>query len=108
MGYSRSSGRKGECRMTKLIAIAGSLALCSAASALELGTNEERMSFKKCLAVIQKTARDARIAPVNIVETRAMRMVRFSVVDGWILITCGGGVMKVTTSQRKCGVDVDC
>jgi hypothetical protein len=94
--------------MWKLIGIVGSLALCNAASALELGTNEERMSFKKCLTVIQKTARDAGTAPVNMVDTRAMRMVRFPVADGWILISCGGGVMKVTTSQRKCGVDVDC
>jgi hypothetical protein len=94
--------------MTKLIGIAGSLALCSAASALELGTNEEVMPFRRCLSVIQKTARDAGTAPVNIAETRAMRMVRFPIVDGSIVITCAGGVMKVTTSQKKCGVDVDC
>lgn len=94
--------------MKKFIGIAGSLALCSAASAFEVGTNEEAMSFRRCLAVIQKTARDAGTAPVNITDTRVMRMVRFPVVDGWILITCAGGVMKVTTSQRKCGVDVDC
>jgi hypothetical protein len=94
--------------MTKLIGIAGIAALCSAASALELGTNEEVMPFKRCLAVIQKTARDAGTAPVNIVQTRVMRMVRFPIVDGSILITCSGGVMKVTTSHKKCGVDVDC
>ena len=51
--------------MWKLVGIVGSLALCNAASALELGTNEERMSFKKCLTVIQKTARDAGTAPVR-------------------------------------------
>ena len=99
---------KGDRKMTKLIGIAGSLALCSAASALELGTNEEVMSFKRCLAVIQKTARDAGTTPVNIVETRVMRTVQFPFVDGSILITCAGGVMRVTTSQKKCGVDVAC
>ena len=41
--------------MKKFIGIAGSLALCSAASAFELGTNEEAMSFRRYLAVAENS-----------------------------------------------------
>jgi len=66
-------------------------------------------SFEACLAVIQKTATDTGTAPVNIVETTAMRMVRFPVADGSIIVTClKDGKLKITQSSNRCGVDVEC
>ncbi len=46
------------------------------------------MSFENCLQVIRSTAADLGVAPINIVETNDLRMVRFPTVDGSVLVTC--------------------
>jgi hypothetical protein len=46
------------------------------------------MSFDDCLSLIRRTATDLGVAPINIVETDIMRMVRFVASDGTVLVTC--------------------
>ena len=46
------------------------------------------MSFEDCLAAIRATAADLGVAPVNIVETNDLRMIRFKAADSSILVTC--------------------
>ena len=46
------------------------------------------LAFDACLALIVRTAEDLGVAPVNIVETSIVRMVRFPVTDGSVMITC--------------------
>ena len=60
------------------------------------------MSFEACLAVIRRTASDLRVAPINIVETNSVRMVRFPTVDGSVLVTCSrpDHKMVMTMSTR--------
>ena len=66
-------------------------------------------SLAACLQLIQKTATELAVAPVNIVETTAMRMVRFPTRDGSVLLTCmKDGSATVTKSPHKCGVTVKC
>ena len=46
------------------------------------------MSFEACLASIRTVAVELRSAPVNIVETNDLRIVRFLTSDGSVLVTC--------------------
>ncbi|PKP68313.1 MAG: hypothetical protein CVT82_15675 [Alphaproteobacteria bacterium HGW-Alphaproteobacteria-4] len=46
------------------------------------------MSFEDCLSLIRRTASDLGVAPINIVETEIMRMVRFVASDGTVMVTC--------------------
>lgn len=51
----------------------------------------ERMDYASCLAQISNVATKLGVAPVNIVETDSLRMVRFMTNDGSgqsVLITC--------------------
>jgi hypothetical protein len=64
-------------------------ALCAVdASAYATESRAINMSFEKCLATIRQTSSDLGVAPINIVETNVMRMVRFPTSDGSVLITC--------------------
>ena len=45
-------------------------------------------SFEECVGLIQNTAGEIGIAPTNLVETNVMRMVRFNLDDGSVLMTC--------------------
>ena len=71
--------------MKCLIAIIGTL-LASTAYAQQ--STSKSMSFEECLQVIQRTATQLEVAPINIVETNDMRMVRFPTSDGSVLVTC--------------------
>ena len=66
-------------------------------------TITKSMSFEQCLQVIRGTASDLRIAPINIVETRDMRMVRFPASGGSVLITCSrlDRKMAIIKSDKK-------
>jgi hypothetical protein len=46
------------------------------------------MSFEDCLRTIRKVASDLGVAPINIVETDILRIVRFLTSDGSVLVTC--------------------
>lgn len=51
-------------------------------------SNSIDMSYNDCLSLIRRTATDLGVAPINIVETDIMRMVRFVASDGTVLVTC--------------------
>jgi hypothetical protein len=57
------------------------------------------MSFDQCLQVIQQTATNLGVAPVNIVETNILRVVRFVADDGSYLITCSAPDNKMIITQ---------
>jgi hypothetical protein len=61
------------------------------------------MSFEACLATIRQTAQSLGVASANIVETNAMRMVRFSTTDGSVLVTCSrpDRKMVLTKSDKR-------
>ena len=57
-------------------------------SAYAAESTTKTMSFENCLQVIRSTAVDLGVAPINIVETNDLRMVRFPTADGSVLVTC--------------------
>ena len=61
------------------------------------------MPFEQCLAEIARIATKFGMAPTNIVETTALRMVRFPTSDGSVLVTCSrdDSKMVLTKSDRK-------
>ena len=62
----------------------------------------ERMSFERCGEVIRKMAEQLAVAPINLVETSVLRMVRFPTNDGSgesILITCSKPDRKLVVSK---------
>lgn len=59
------------------------------------------MSFEDCLKVIQRTAAQLGVAPVNIVETPDLRMVRFVTADGGVLATCSRPDRKMVLTRSK-------
>lgn len=73
-------------------------------------SESRRMSFVNCLRMIRKVAGDLGIAPINIVETSGLRIVRFPVTDGSVLVTCSAADNKlvVTKTGNTCGRDVNC
>ena len=95
--------------MRRLIYAALAFTLSATTVAAEVGPAQVyRTSFSDCLKRIRVMATRTATAPVNIMETDSIRMVRFPVSDGSILITCTDGKMTVGKSSRKCGVDVKC
>ena len=61
--------------------------------------SSETMGFESCLAVIRATATELGVAPVNIVETDILRVVRFPTNDGSgesLLVTCSRPDSKMT------------
>ena len=62
----------------------------------------ERMSFERCGEVIRRMAEQLGVAPINLVETSVLRMVRFPTNDGSgesILITCSKPDRKLVVSK---------
>jgi hypothetical protein len=61
------------------------------------------MPFEACLQLIRNSASDLGVAPVNIVETSDVRIVRFPAADGSVLITCSRPDQKavITRSSRR-------
>ncbi len=57
------------------------------------------MSFQKCLLTIRQVASNLGTAPINIVETGNMRVVRFRTKDGSVLVTCSGPDRKMIITQ---------
>ena len=67
------------------------------ASALE--TQTRSMSYEQCLATIRQVSSELGVAPINIVETNIMRMVRFPTEDGSVLITCSAPDQKMVVTK---------
>lgn len=59
-----------------------------AATAFAQESTSKSMSFENCLEVIRINAAKLGGAPVNIVETPDLRIVRFPAADGSVLLTC--------------------
>lgn len=61
------------------------------------------LPFEQCLAMIQKVAEDLGAAPIKIVETSVLRMVRFPIVDGSALVTYGKPDKKMVLTKTNHG-----
>ena len=71
----------------RVFLVASALAALSVSSA-SAQTQTRSMSFEECLATIRQVASDLAVAPVNIVETNILRIVRFVTSDGSVLVSC--------------------
>jgi len=67
----------------------------------DVESTSQSMSFQECLQVIQRTSSQLGVAPINIVETSIMRMVRFPTNDGSVLVTCSGPDRKMVLTHSK-------
>lgn len=69
----------------------------------ELPGETRAMEFGDCLTLIRKMATDYGIAPVNLMETTDVRLVRFVLSDGSVLMLCNrpDSKMKIVMSPYK-------
>jgi hypothetical protein len=76
-------------------------------AATDVQSGAVSVSFDGCLRIIREKASQFATAPVNIVETNALRMVRFCTSDGSVLVTCSApdGKMVVPKSPHRSGCD---
>jgi hypothetical protein len=75
--------------MDKLLIGLFSVAMIAASgAAFSAESTTKTMSFEACLEAIRSVASDLGVAPINIVETNDLRMVRFPTADGSVLVTC--------------------
>lgn len=84
----------------KLI-VAGVVAALFASTSFAQQSTSKSMSFEECLQVIQRTATQLGVAPINIAETTDMRMVRFPTSDGSVLVTCSRPDRKMVMTVSK-------
>lgn len=68
-------------------------------SSTGMPTATRTMDFETCLATVRDMATDLGVAPINIVETSDVRVVRFNTSDGSVLITCSGPDQKMIAVQ---------
>lgn len=68
-------------------------------SSTGMPTVTKTMDFQVCLQTIQTMATDLAVAPINIVETTALRIVRFNTSDGSVLVTCSRDDNKLVMVQ---------
>jgi hypothetical protein len=88
--------------MTKLLLGWCFLVLLAAdADAGPVESSSKTMSFDACLETIRSVASDLGVAPINIVETNDMRMVRFPTSDGSVLVTCSRPDRKMVMTISK-------
>ena len=62
-------------------------------------STSKRMPFEQCLATIRSVSSSLGVAPINIVETNIIRLVRFRTEDGSVLITCSRPDQKMIITQ---------
>jgi hypothetical protein len=88
----------------------GVCGLALAAAAAEPERHARSMDFDACVAVIEQAAEQAGLAYADIADTDSLRVVRFPVSDGSVLVTCRrfDDTMIVTKTDEKCGDDVAC
>lgn len=82
------------------------LARCCVAVAVLLALNvahsrtySRGVPYPACLQFIADTAERLKQAPINIVETSEIRVVRFRTADGSILMTCSRPDEKLTMTE---------
>ena len=73
--------------------------LVSLMQATEVKSISRHMSFDRCLTQIRDMATSLQEAPINIMETSQMRMVRWMMVDGSFLITCSKPDNKIVLTK---------
>lgn len=91
-------------KRSALLIIGVTLATAAAAD----HTTTTSTPFEKCLAKIQALATKTGTAPVNLVETSILRIVRFPAADGSLLVTCSKPDGKMIVEQKMCGGDAEC
>ena len=62
-------------------------------------STSQSMDFESCLANITGVATELGVAPINIVETSVVRMVRFNTTDGSVLVTCSAPDQKMVITK---------
>lgn len=77
------------------------MAFSMCTSVLAQQSTSKSMTFEDCLKVIRSTAAELAVAPINIVETNEMRMVRFPTRDGSVLVTCSRPDRKMVMTISK-------
>jgi hypothetical protein len=83
-----------------VVLFAGVLLGTPAANAVE--SQRRSMSYGQCLEMLRQTSSKLGTAPVNIVETPNVRIVRFCTADGSVLVTCAQGEAVITISEKRC------
>ena len=63
------------------------------------------MSYRDCINQISVVATQFGVAPINIVETSAMRTVRFPTSDGSVLVTCSRPDRKMVLIRSPFGAE---
>lgn len=76
-------------------------ALAVAAPAFAQESTTRTMTFDQCLQNIRSVSSQLGVAPINIVETNDMRMVRFPTADGSVLVTCSRPDRKMVITRSK-------
>ena len=59
------------------------------------------MPFDQCLATIRNVASQLGVAPINIVETNDLRIVRFPTSDGSVLVSCSKPDSKMVMTKSN-------
>jgi|JI6StandDraft_1071083.scaffolds.fasta_scaffold53391_3 hypothetical protein len=87
--------------MNKVLTLTTATILATLPSSVSAQTAVRKMQFADCLKLIRKTASDLGVAPVNIVETKTVRVVRFVTRDGSVLMTCSRPDQKMILKMSK-------
>jgi hypothetical protein len=90
---------------------ASGLALAAVScKAAEPEEHARSMTFEACVGVIESAASHLGLVYADIADTDTLRVVRFPVSDGSVLVTCSrfDDTMVVTKTGDRCGVDVEC
>lgn len=65
------------------------------------GLISKSVSFENCLEALRGTSTKLAVAPINIVETTDMRMVKFPTKDGPVIVTCDRARQKMSMSDPR-------
>ena len=87
-------------RAARLAGLCGVAAMAASSAAQAQRTERRSMSFEACIATIQRAASDLRTAPINIVETPSLRIVRFPTAGGSVLVTCSRADNMMLMEER--------
>ena len=74
--------------------------LLSAGAQAQPQSESRTMEFDQCLPLIRQTVTQLGVAPINIVETQDIRIVRFPTSDGGVLVSCSRLDRKVVITRR--------
>ena len=77
------------------------LGFSAAPSVAQPSSVTRSMSFDQCLQTIRSVSTSLRVAPVNLVETNILRMVRFRTRDGSVLVTCSRPDRRMVITQNN-------